>query len=98
MRVFISRKDKTTISIKEANKRGAYLVVKDTREASRVHRIAIDMGVNILFPITFNDILNDKMKGSFVRNIVIDNADMFIKKACDGLYVDLITLDEVLYE
>jgi len=64
---------KTRLAVEAANACGGYLVVKNKQEAKRVfHNFKLDR-----FPITYKDVF-EGMKGSYVRNIVIDNMDDFV--------------------
>lgn len=80
---------KTTEAIRIANETGAYLVVATQKEAARVAHLCVR------FPVTFDELLNrNSTHAGFVRNIVIDNAEMLIDRiaAERGLGVDAITV------
>ena len=79
------RTGKTTEAIKVANETGAYLVVHSKEEAKRVS------DDTDRFPITYSELLKGKMEGSFVRNIVIDNLEVFLQRALPGVKIELIT-------
>ena len=65
---------KTTEAVKIARQAGAYLVVLDQREASRIHAENNDLR----FPITFDEFLGGQQHNR-IKNFVIDNADAFIE-------------------
>lgn len=71
---------KTYEAIRAAAETHAYLVVADKREAQRVAEQADKMGLRILFPITFDEFLRDRLSGSWVKKVVIDNADMLLQR------------------
>ena len=79
-------KGKTTEAVKIANDTGAYLVVHNQDEVTRLSTKCNR------FPITYDELLDGHMKGSFVRNIVIDNIEMFIQRICPGLTIEAITI------
>lgn len=90
MKVFIGsmRAGKTTQMIKQAAKTGAYIICMNMKEAKRVADQAEDMGLQIRFPVTFQELLDNKMRGSFVRNILIDNCDSFLHAFLPGLDIE----------
>lgn len=64
---------KTEEAIKLANKTGAYLLVANRMEANRIaHRCD-------RHPVTLDEILDRQMRGSFVKNMVVDNADWILQ-------------------
>ncbi len=85
------RMGKTTKAIEQAAMSGAYIVVATRQDAQRVAKQAKEMECNIRFPVTFDELLSGKMKGSFVRNIVIDDGDRLIQRVCSGLMVEMVT-------
>ena len=87
-------KGKTTFAVKQAIKSGAYLVV-------RSHAVAVALArkyPTLRFPITYNELLRDHLVGSYVRNIIIDDADDFLRHVCPGLVIDLVTLTKEVKE
>lgn len=87
------RAGKTTEAIIRAAESGAYLIVKNRAEAQRISKQAEEMNLKIRFPVTFDELLKGQMQGSFVRNVVIDNADMLLQAICPGLEIEAITLN-----
>lgn len=84
------RMGKTTKAVKLANETGAYLIVPNKHQAQQVSKEhKLDR-----YPITIHEFLADKMKGSFVRNVVIDNADMVLEQIFNGLKIEGITLTD----
>lgn len=77
---------KTTDCIAEANRTGAYLVVRDQDVAHAVAHLTDR------FPVTYGELLNGGMRGSFVRNIVIDDADALLRYVLPYLKIDAISL------
>jgi len=61
-----------------ANEMGAYLIVRDRQAAKRLSE------QTNRFPVTFEELLDSRMEGSRVRNIVIDDADEFLRRICGG--------------
>lgn len=93
------RAGKTTDAISLANETGAYLICLNEEEKRRIRD---ECQRN---PVSFNELNEYGMRGSFVRNIVIDNFDMYFEQRLskaikyvltplDGLKIDGITFTE----
>ena len=93
------QKGKTTEAIKIANETGAYLICLDHDEARRIRE---ECNRN---PVSFSELNTHGMKGSFVRNVVVDNFDVYFERRLtealrdvlaplDGLRVEAITFTE----
>ena len=76
------RAGKTYDSIKLAAETGAYLVCMDKAEAYRIQEQALSMGADILFPITFSELLDTRRLIGTRAKLVIDNADIFLRTIC----------------
>lgn len=66
------RMGKTTKVIKLANDTGAYIVVPTRQDVMRLMEYNPPPD---RFPLTWNEFLDCRMQGSFVRNIVFDDID-----------------------
>jgi len=64
---------KTKRAVELAMATGAYLVVRNRDEA---HRLSQEYP-KLRFPVTFQELKDTRMQGSFVRNIVIDDLEDF---------------------
>ena len=92
------RAGKTTKAILLAHETGAYLIVINREEALRVSKLADAMDKPIRFPVTIEEFLHGGMKGSYVRNLVIDNADEIFNRIFDGFEIEMITFTGEKYE
>ena len=93
MRIISANRDggKTTKAVELALETDAYLIVRDHNEAYRLSGLY----PSLRFPVTFDELLNSGMRGSQVRNIVIDNADDFLRfvvGSVGALTIDAITI------
>jgi hypothetical protein len=84
---------KTIETVKQAHRTGAYIIVKDRPRALECMRMAEELSLNIRFPVTFNEFLDSRMRGSHVRNIVIDDADDLFLSLFRGLHIEMITMN-----
>ena len=76
------RNGKTARLIKRANEENLYIVVADSRRAQEIAKMAREMGVDILFPITFKE-LPFKMAGNPYRmthdGVLVDDAEAVLE-------------------
>ena len=70
-------KGKTTDLIKLSAEKGYYIVCKGRDESQRIASQAIEMGLSIPLPITFNEFLCSDY-GYCVKGFLIDNADILL--------------------
>lgn len=76
------RMGKTTEAAKLSNETGAYLVVINRDHAKELN----SSGKTKRNPVTFDEFRQDNMRGSFVRNIVIDDFDIFIQQELSNIF------------
>lgn len=72
------RQGKTTRAILDSAQTGATIVSPNARLAHHVEIMAKEMGMEIPTPISFNSISRDSLRGSGIRKIIIDDADMIL--------------------
>lgn len=84
------RMGKTTNAVNLANSTGAYLVVANSAIAKQIAK----EHKPDRYPITIHELLSDKMRGSNIKNIVIDNLDLMLPVIFPGLKVEAITLTD----
>ena len=78
--IYLERgKGKTTELIKICDKTGYYIVCPTQRECGMIFQMAKDMKCNINFPMTYQEFVGGHY-GPFVKGILIDNVDMFLRK------------------
>ena len=87
---------KTTELIKRSAETGAVIVCHDARTAHMVKNTAYGMGLTIPEPWCYNDILSPAsgvVYGKARQEIMIDNADMFIRYCVKApLWISCVTL------
>jgi len=86
------RAGKTTRAIIKAADEGLYIVCDTPAEATRVFQQAKEMGLNIPFPITTDDLLQRRFHGRGIRGLIIDNAEQLLQRIAYGVEVRMITL------
>lgn len=70
---------RTTEMIRVAAESFAYIICPDYKQVAYVRDMAREMGVDIPFPLTWNQFVNGKYYGRGIRGFVIDNLDMCIQ-------------------
>lgn len=80
--------------IKIAEETNAYIVVPTRRDALNLMKLAEKHGHKILFPVTLGEYMRNGMKGSFVKHILIDDADIILQMLFRDVAVDAITMTD----
>jgi len=83
---------KTTKAVEHAIKNDLYLIVADRKRAQELFCKYSDKGLRM--PVTFEEFLRTKMRGSFIKKIIIDDADSFVERVCEDCFVEMITLTD----
>lgn len=71
---------KTTELIKLSATHQAYIVCCSIQEANRILKQARDMGLNIPMPITYDDFIEKKYYGKYIKGFLIDNAEHLLQQ------------------
>lgn len=70
---------KTTDLIRLSAETGQYILVADFNRARNVADMARKMGLNIPYPVTVCEGLKEGFRGTFIRSILIDDADIVLQ-------------------
>ena len=70
---------KTYQLITKAAENNAYIVCRDRKEAERIFQAALDRGLDINFPITFEEFANKKYYGAGIKKFMIDDVDILLE-------------------
>lgn len=85
---------KTTKLIERSAETHYYIVVSTHREACRVRDMAMDMGLDIPLPLTYDEFLRGEYHPDGVGGLLIDNVDLLLKRLIvGGANIDTITLN-----
>lgn len=84
---------KSTDLIKISAVTGYYIVTANRIRAKILFEQAQKLGYNILYPFTVEEYLRSgKMKGSFIKDILIDDADAVLQAVFDTVRIEAITM------
>lgn len=88
MKLIIGKKKsgRTTELIKLAAETNSYMVVLNRSEAHKVFGMAKDMGLVILFPLTFDEFIGYDYYAKGTHGFVIDNADLLLHYLVGGAH------------
>ena len=89
---------KTLALIHMSSKTNSYMVVLSRNEAQRVFRLATNLGIDIHYPITFDEFINGQYHSSGVSGFMIDNADMLLQAISRGVDVKAISVTDDVQE
>jgi len=70
---------KTTELIKMSAKENQYIVCSTYNDCTRVFRQAQSLGLDIPFPITFDEFIRREYYGKGIKGFLIDNADLLLQ-------------------
>ena len=88
-------KGKTTELIKLSAKTNTYILVANKKRQKEVARLAESMGMIIPYPVTLEDYMRTQFRGSFIKHILIDDADDILQNIFNTVVIDAITITEV---
>ncbi len=88
------RSGKTTELIKESARTGAYIVVSCKNEARDVFRLSKELGLNIPYPLTVNEMIYESPSSYiFQKGILIDNLEEIVCHLFDYITIHAATVD-----
>ena len=70
---------KTYQLITKAAENNAYIVCRDRKEVERIFQVALDRGLDINFPITFQEFANKRYYGAGINEFMIDDVDILLE-------------------
>ena len=83
---------KTTALIKLSSKHQLYILVLNRERQKQLFQQAHDLGYQIPYPITLDDYLRDKLRGSHIREILIDDVDDILKYIFATVKINTVSL------
>ena len=83
---------KTTALIKLSSKHQLYILVLNRERQKQLFQQAHDLGYQIPYPITLDDYLRDKLRGSHIREILIDDVDDILKYIFASVKINTVSL------
>ena len=88
------RTGKTTKVIEESAKTSKYILVPNQRMADIIFKQALDMGINIPFPVTIDEVLNKHVSSHVKRQGVIIDEGLILLETILGTHIHMITMSE----
>ena len=85
---------KSSELIRMSEESGAYIITPNRARANFLQQMAEEQGHHIPFPVTFREYEQSRFRGSFVRNILIDDADDLLEHIFKEVHIDAITMSD----
>jgi hypothetical protein len=85
-------KGKTTELVKLAAEKWLYIVSIDRRSVENTAKIARELGLDIPFPITFEEFMQGRFHPSGIRGFLIDDVDMLLEYQARGVPIHAVTI------
>lgn len=86
------RGGKTSELIKLSAETNTYILVANKQRQKEIVRLADLMNINILYPVTVDDYMKTQFRGSFIKNILIDDAEDVLRAFLYTVTIDAITV------
>lgn len=83
---------KTDMLIWQSSNSGDYIVCRDGKTVQNIARRAMDLGVKIPFPLSYDEFLDRRYYKSGIRGFLIDDANKLIEILSKGVPVNAITM------
>jgi hypothetical protein len=83
---------KTTELIKMANKEWLYIVCIDRRAVENTANLARQLGIDIPFPITFEDLVYGRFHPPGIKGFLVDDVDVFLRQRSRGVPIHAIAV------
>ena len=89
-------KGKSTELIKRSVETNAYIIVSTMQRAHSLKRQAKELGYpEMLFPVTIDEYLQYRFRGSYVRHVLLDDADLILQRIFSDVTIDAISLTDL---
>lgn len=85
---------KTTDLIKIAAKHFSYIICCSRPEAHRIFKLALNMGLDIPFPITISEFLDRQFYAKGIKSFAIDEVGFLLDRLAQGINISAITLTD----
>lgn len=83
---------KTTELIHRSHDTWTYIITVNRKRADAIAKMARELGVDIPNPISWEECRKNMFRGTFIRNILIDDADDLLKEIFFTVQIDAITM------
>ena len=83
---------KTKELIQLSHDTNTYILVADRSRQREIFSFARELGICILYPVTVEDYMKTHFRGSFIKRILIDDADDVLKTVFSNVVINAITM------
>lgn len=92
------RAGKSSELIRIAEETNAYIIVATRARAVCLADMAQKQGRHILYPVTLREYEQSRFRGSYIRHVLIDDADAVLEQVFKEVTIDAITMTECVME
>lgn len=89
---------KSSELIRIAEETNAYIIVATRARAVYLAHMAQKQGRHILYPVTLREYEQSRFRGSYIRHVLIDDADAVLEQVFKEVTIDAITMTECVME
>ena len=89
---------KSSELIRIAEETNAYIIVATRARAVCLADMAQKQGRHILYPVTLQEYEQSRFRGSYIRHVLIDDADAVLEQVFKEVTIDAITITECVME
>ena len=89
---------KSSELIRIAEETNAYIIVATRARAVCLADMAQKQGRHILYPVTLREYEQSRFRGSYIRHVLIDDADAVLEQVFKEVTIDAITITECVME
>ena len=89
---------KSSELIRIAEETNAYIIVATRARAVCLADMAQKQGRHILYPVTLREYEQSRFRGSYIRHVLIDDADAVLEQVFKEVTIDAITMTECVME
>lgn len=89
---------KSSELIRIAEETNAYIIVATRARAVCLADMAQKQGRHILYPVTLREYEQSRFRGSYIRHVLIDDADAVLEQVFKEATIDAITMTECVME
>lgn len=85
---------KTSKLIQMSHDMNTYILTVNQKRAALIAKMAHEMGIAIPYPVTVDDYMRCRFRGSFIKDILIDDADDVLKQIFHTVNIEAITMTD----
>ena len=96
MKVILKKRHegKTTELVKMSAETHTYILTLNRKRVEEICRVADELGLHIPYPVTLEEYYRTKFRGSFITEILIDDADDILREIFNDVKINVVTMTQ----